>query len=267
VILWCDMTKHTSFLSFAKTDGRPSVAAFYFAETLDEIRAWQEPPEEGDVRAETKSAKAPESEGETVATFTTEALALIRRFKETLSGYHALINLNAVMPSMIQAITVEQRVLGFAKGELELVSECEKYATYGVTDENMLAVYRLISEYRELEAGYAVIPGSVMLSLVASFDSLVSDFMRLLLRMRPERFARSDKTVPVRDVLAMASFDELVERLIEDEIDQIMRGTIRIRSNSSKATSRSRSGNVTSVGVTSSKFSSGEISWRMATAS
>lgn len=219
------MSKHSSYLSFKKSAGRPSVSAFYFAETIDEIDQWHR-EEAGDAPSvERKSADAEPSAELSLPTLTVQLISLMRRFKEALLAYHALINLNSAIPPIVEAITVEQRVLAYAKTELELVSECDSYTTFGVPDASMLQVYRIIAEFTELQDGFAVIPGSVMLSLVATFDSLVSDFMKLLLKRQPERFVRPERTITFKEVLSAGSFQELTDRLIDDEVDQTMRGS------------------------------------------
>lgn len=223
------MTDKTNlgYLCFRKNEegARPKLLDFQLIDSLDQFEAWKagEPiSKKQEQEVETKSANTDQN-GQTA--FSDSSIKLIERMKSALMAYHPLIALNEILPRLAQVILADQRMLQLAKETLPLIKEEGNISVYAVPMERAHEFISTFSGLREIAEGYAVIPGSVMLSLVATFDSLMSDLLRTLLLADPKRFATSQKTIEVKEILSMSSFDQVIEKVIEDEIDNVMRGS------------------------------------------
>ena len=103
-------------------------------------------------------------------------------------------------------------------------------------------------------------PGAIFLSLVATFDLATADLPRLLLRLRPEKYNSSSKTIMIKDLLSMNSFDDAIEKVIEDEVEAVMRDTMTSKLDLLRSISASRSEIITTSIATLLKYSSG-VTW------
>ena len=112
-----------------------------------------------------------------------------------------------------------------ADGHFEIVDKDEPFETYGITEDQYPSVQTQFRRLREFDRGVTVLPGAILLSLVATFDSFIADTLRIFLRRKPERVIESSKTIKVKDVLSMSSFDDVVGKIIEDEVEALMRGS------------------------------------------
>lgn len=58
---------------------------------------------------------------------------------------------------------------------------------------------------------------------MAAYDSAFADFCKTLLKSKPQRFNGSDIKISVGELLSLNSIDQIFDKFIEDELDQIMR--------------------------------------------
>lgn len=96
---------------------------------------------------------------------------------------------------------------------------------YGVSRE----VYRRIASsharVQRVRKGTDALPAALLMSIVATFDSNMADIVRAMLRLKPDKFNASSRTVSVGDVLRAASIDEIKNRLVNEEIYLFSRGS------------------------------------------
>lgn len=76
-----------------------------------------------------------------------------------------------------------------------------------------------------MDRGFDLLPSAVLLTIVATFDTLAADVVRTILELKPDRYSSSDKTISVADILSMKSFDDVKSKLLNDEIYQYSRGS------------------------------------------
>jgi hypothetical protein len=63
---------------------------------------------------------------------------------------------------------------------------------------------------------------SMLLSIVATFDTLFADLSKSLLKLRPERYDSSDRQYSVAELLAMSRDGDFIDQVISDEVDSLM---------------------------------------------
>ena len=154
-----------------------------------------------------------------------ELAKLMTRFQETMSGYLPLRSfVLSIMPTFRSAF-IHNEVYKSALRNLDKEEEDEEFETYGVTDDQYPLVQRQIQRLREFDRGIKVLPGAILLSLVATFDSFVADTLRIMLRSKPERLYESSKTIRVKEILSMESFADVIDKVTEEEVEAIMRGS------------------------------------------
>ena len=150
---------------------------------------------------------------------------LMSRFRETMSSYGPLTGVGMIMMPTLRSHFIDNEIYKNAGRQLEVVDKSEQFAIYGVSVDHYPSVQTQIRRLRELDRGATVLPGAILLSLVATFDSFIADTLRIMLRHKPERLIESSKTIEVKEVLNMSSFDEVIGKITEDEVEGIMRGS------------------------------------------
>ena len=150
---------------------------------------------------------------------------LMSRFQDTMSSYRPLIKFGMFAMPTLRSAFIHNQMYKAADKNLEIIDKDQEFETYGITIDQYPSVRRQIRRLREFDRGVTVLPGAILLSLVATFDSFIGDTLRIMLGHKPERVIESAKTISVKEVLRMASFDDVIGKIIEDEVDAVMRNT------------------------------------------
>lgn len=150
---------------------------------------------------------------------------LLENFTNSMRSYYPLISISGNIAPVFVNNFIEREINKYRKDELVLIKKEGSVSLYGVPKERIPSLLSRIKRLDHLEEGMNALPSIVLMGLVASFDSHISGVVRFLLISKKERLSSVDKTIPVRDVLAMASFDELIQHLVDNEIYQLMRGS------------------------------------------
>ena len=173
-----------------------------------------------------------------------ELSKLMTRFHETMSSYRPLVRFGMRFMPTMRSHFVYNEIYKNANRQLEIVEHDLQFRTFGITEDQYPSMKTQIRRLREFDRGVTVLPGAILLSLAATFDSFIADTLRIMLRRKPERVIESSKTISVKEVLNMASFEDVIGKITEDEVEKLMRGShdeqvkyiedkldIRIRSN------------------------------------
>jgi hypothetical protein len=72
---------------------------------------------------------------------------------------------------------------------------------------SFLHLKRLVDGHKDRVAGYEVLPSATLLSLVATFDSLFADIIRMVLINHPERYTNSEKQISLKELFTKSSIE------------------------------------------------------------
>lgn len=148
---------------------------------------------------------------------------LMNNITSSISSYRHLIFFGQLAVPFMKHYFTNTKLYKRVNSEFTLVEEDKDFRTYGVTRDQFLWLESQIKQLREIERAGVAMPGAILLSLVATFDSAIADLLRLVLKLRPEKYNDSSKTITIKDLLSMSSFQEAVDKVIEDEVDAVMR--------------------------------------------
>lgn len=122
------------------------------------------------------------------------------KFDNALSSYHRLIAITNVMKDGLQQATIRIGIKGAAESKGVLTAKVDGGAVYGLSADARDEVGEEYQRMNEMNAGFALLPSSILLSLVATFDSLIGDAVRALINIKPERLQNSEKTLTYREL-------------------------------------------------------------------
>lgn len=73
--------------------------------------------------------------------------------------------------------------------------------------------------------GLAAIPTAVLLSLVATFDTQMADIVRVMLSIKSDRLRSGQRMVPLSEIMAATSLQDVIDKAITDEVYQFSRNS------------------------------------------
>ena len=144
-------------------------------------------------------------------------------FVSEILSYHSLANLQTTIIGPAQRDILRHRARHTARRDFVEIDNREGYTFYGVPHSGMDRLATLQSRLKQLNDGMSQLPKAVILSLVASFDSKIGDLLRGMLSKHPERLQNSSKQITASHIFSMDSLNHVLDYLIEDEIDGVLR--------------------------------------------
>lgn len=200
-------TAFVAYITFKKNaNGR--VTAFRIAASQDDSEKFEQLDDDrSSPRDESRLSPDLERNEDDLSPLASLCSELIDRFTSGLSHYHQLIAIADVMRGGMTQSLMEDRVYAVAKSAESLARSDDASETYGLTKPSYVQVNQAISQLRETDAGMALLPASILLSLVATFDSLIGDAIKSLLVLKPDKLQNSDKTITYRDLFEIGDLD------------------------------------------------------------
>jgi hypothetical protein len=149
--------------------------------------------------------------------------SIVRNFAESLDSL--LLSLPNVMAIM------ERELNALGKSLSDFI---EKHATESVEDESGVKkitlsgpqVPRFLKQQRLHSRGlkaYHLIHRSYLISLISQYDAFLGCLLREVYNEKPERLKASEKQFSFKDLTEFGSIDEARERLVEREVDDVIR--------------------------------------------
>ncbi|WP_271438502.1 hypothetical protein [Pontixanthobacter luteolus] len=167
------------------------------------------------------------TEEENVSELTVETVcySTLSSVDGSISPYHQLIELTTIFRYGLQSAGLEGQIYGLVKEHGNEVESGEDYETYEITQEHLTYIQKHLFDMKEVDEGMKILPSSILLSLVATFDSIIGDFARQLLTLNPAKLESSEKTISYRELFNLSDLETTRSRLIDDEISNLLRGS------------------------------------------
>lgn len=151
--------------------------------------------------------------------------SLMERFSDTIMSYYSLIDTTYTIPSVLLYAHVQMEVVKPLADHAVCISDDGNLKIYGLNASQHAQLAKAGLKINRIKNGTEALPSSTLLSLVAAFDSMISDLVAFMLKGRKEKLNISDKSVPISEILAANSIDDLVERFVADQVYELLRGS------------------------------------------
>jgi hypothetical protein len=70
-----------------------------------------------------------------------------------------------------------------------------------------------------------IVPQSFVVSMVSQYDAFLAAAIKNLFLLKPEKIRTAEKTISVKDLVKFTSIEDVLGQLIEDEVDEVLRGS------------------------------------------
>ena len=103
--------------------------------------------------------------------------------------------------------------------------EDEEFETYEFGLAHVRFLTKEIERITAISLSIGRLPNLFLLGLISAYDAFFSGLIRVVFLTRPELLSSSEKNISFRDLVELGSVDEARERIIEKEIETIMRSS------------------------------------------
>lgn len=209
---------HYLYVKFSREKPEETFTSFRVASSLDSLK--QNP---SDIEKEDQSDDESKDQSKVDSGFPELCSKFIDRFEAELSKYRDLISIITLIGGSMATGGLEAQVLPEAKKHGVQIEGDELSEIYGLSDNGFESVLKQFHRMNEINAGLAALPSSLLLSLVATFDSLTGDFINEILRSDPSKVKFSEKTITYRELFQSNDVSKILNDAIENEVNQLLR--------------------------------------------
>jgi hypothetical protein len=143
-----------------------------------------------------------------------------------MMSYYALIKVSYMARGLfISAFVEDELVRPLREGGAKLIEESERGQLFGLNNAGLMKLIKGREKVKRIDDGTAALPASTLMSMVAAFDSIIADLVGVMLKSRREKLTVGERTIPLSDVLASKSIDEIIDRFVTNEVYELLRGS------------------------------------------
>ncbi len=233
-----DLPLHQAYFGLRYGETKDTWTQFTYGTELEALRNWatqaekittavsNDVPDETAILIPDTSVSTSDAEHADGPTKPSHPLAeAMSRVAETGLALSELNMASGGVGSLFSSIVSRVEVVEPVKSTGQVIEETDTYCIYGISADRLVRVRDQHRRLVRMDRGFALLPSAVLLTVVSTFDSLISDIVRTMLSSKPDAIFSSEKTILVSDVLNMNSFEEVRTKLIDDEVYLFSRGS------------------------------------------
>ncbi|MBO6773073.1 MULTISPECIES: hypothetical protein [unclassified Thalassospira] len=222
--------KYVGYLCIANASDDDLFAYVCTSKNLSVIEDWMASIRQNDVDTVSNKTdnkkddrnKSPKTDDEEEITGIDRLFKMLTDFGEAVSSYSPLIAASSFTIPAMRTNYIEQEMLAHAETHFDVHQENLRFKTFAVPKSGLRTISEQVRKLREFDKGSSVLPGAILLSLVATFDSFIAETIRFILEEKPELMNASEKKLTVKEIIELGGVDEIKKRITEEEINSIM---------------------------------------------
>ncbi|QUD87590.1 hypothetical protein [Phenylobacterium montanum] len=220
-------TEPFGFIAFKFDERTKSPKGFILTYKRSELDLWLAQPNTSESEgAPGKDRATSDRAEEGVEQSESETLSrLLKSYSKSMSSIRSTFTLTLVLGPAMQVGTINTSLIPHAEKHLTKLADDEKSKIYSFSIADSVEIARKVNKYMETKDGFDQLPSAILLTIGAIFDSQFSEILKYFLSIRPERYKSSDKALSLKEIFSMKSLDDVIEKVIVDEIADKMRGS------------------------------------------
>lgn len=145
----------------------------------------------------------------------------LSHFFQSLQKYYELADISENLGPIFLHVHFKNQIQKFLSKQLLVVEEYADQTIYALDEHTRMDLDRRVNKWADMQAGVASLAPSILLGLVASYDSLFASLFSELLLLRPERYNSSERQLSVSEILRLSSFDDVLRKVVNDEVESV----------------------------------------------
>ena len=219
-----DENKSYGYLGFKRGEDN-RIDNFYITSKLFDLESWLSADSGGEARRLDDVEPKADATVDMYGDFDSRPALLMDRFRKSMVSTQSLILFIGTLFPVMKYAMLERHLFRYAEKNLTIHSISEQNKSFIYSREQWPKLKQALDEFFELIEGHMALPKAVLLSLVATFDSYFAEIVQFFPCVHPERYTSSDKQISLREVFLRKSIDEVIDHVIDDEINALMRGS------------------------------------------
>lgn len=129
----------------------------------------------------------------------------------------------SVMRNVLPDSMMQNQVIDGLLKDAEQVVRDKSFRIIRIDDHVVDEMGKAVDKVIRLNKGLSNLPNAVLLSMVATFDSQMSDVVRAMLGIRTDKLKAGERHVSLSRIMGASSLSEIIEEAVSDEVYQFSR--------------------------------------------
>jgi len=138
---------------------------------------------------------------------------------------HELIQAAMLAPVLMRIVHIQFEVIKPISEVAEKLSDDADATLFGLNEAQYTDLVRRKDKYELSKKGMERFPTAILLSIVATFDTLMIDVLSKLLRLQTDWLERSDRTISLGRLSKATNLEEIIGEQLSEEMYQFSRGS------------------------------------------
>lgn len=207
--------KDKIYLKISRFDENKIGASYLLSTERDHVRSWGEGGNNMPPRAQQVAEIIAPNKFRALSHDFYDAMEIyVRSVPFVMSGLPFLVSVN-----------VESSIRGYVKKNGIIVEENDKFDTYELNIEHGEKLKKKSDRISAIREGIDTLPKLFLIGIVTAYDTFMSSLIRIVMLSKPEILSSSEKNISFSDLVSLGSIEMARERIIDKEIDIIMRSS------------------------------------------
>ena len=143
-----------------------------------------------------------------------------------------LLQLDALVETANRIMIITRRSRARAQDELKAFvtprlgsDEGGKKLTLKSSSPEFYEYQKLSKSASKASEAMRLVPRSFLVSMVTQYDTFLAETVRRLFKLKPEKVRTAESSMKVKEIVKFTSIEDLIKQLIDDEIDDALRGS------------------------------------------
>jgi len=212
-----DQAKDDVYLCVIEHKDEPHPRGYKSGTSIDELVKWAE-DKNHPAKSQKPDTKPPEDKVPSLGT-------LMNNIAYTGNHQNELISLTSAVRSSFPMTMFGAEVAEPVFSGKEPERTGENFRIGKIEKAQIPTVIASMDKINRLGDGLNHLPNAIFLSLIATFDSQMSDIVRAMLSIKSDRLKFSARQVPLAKIMSASSIDEIVQEQIIEEVYLFSRGS------------------------------------------
>jgi hypothetical protein len=187
------------------------ISGYFLSEDRDRVQKW-----EAELHAEEEHGR--DTDGEPIEGFR----SIARDFPKSIEAFRRTVPfIMQLLPQLLRHVD-DQTIRGYAKERGNLL-EKNGFETYELSMDHMAELVRRIDSSGPIGQGIQNLPSMFLVGLISAYDGFLGQLIRAMFIVQPGLLSSSERNISFRDLVEIGSVEEARERIIEREIEAVLR--------------------------------------------
>lgn len=136
-----------------------------------------------------------------------------------------LIEASTIAPLIMEYAMLRSTIIGPTVNDADSLDQSDYAEIFGLDERQFADLVKRYNRFSAARRGFERFSSANLLSMVATFDTLIVDIMSKMLQLQKEWLNKSERMVSLERIACAASIEELLKEQISEELYQFSRGS------------------------------------------